>query len=298
MIKRSEAGFTLAELLIVVAIIGVLVGISIPVFQGQLEKSREAVDLANVRSAYAEVMAAANSEDTSSSLYDAFDQEYRKTIYLKQKMDDWQSDTSKLNIGGVNSSDTSHWKGKVYAGGKCEVIYSIKKKDVTLKWDGYTVYPNYQWKISQDQAGNKYLTKDNKSYNAINWPASAVPEFIEAKTGQYLTVDNITQEKYPTLYQWIQQGGGYEIGFFITDKDGKILKDSGGQPLTTEGKPQEYTIAGDNIDPNADVQVAIQFFKMKKKGKDNHNEGSTTMTEAEARELEKLFKITDGNQKQ
>ena len=51
--KQNKKGFTLAELLIVVAIIGVLVAISIPIFTSQLEKSREAVDLANLRSAYA-----------------------------------------------------------------------------------------------------------------------------------------------------------------------------------------------------------------------------------------------------
>lgn len=51
--KQSRKGFTLAELLIVVAIIGVLVAISIPIFNNQLEKSREATDLANLRSAYA-----------------------------------------------------------------------------------------------------------------------------------------------------------------------------------------------------------------------------------------------------
>ena len=57
---KNRKGFTLAELLIVVAIIGVLVAIAIPVFTSQLEKSREATDLANVRAAYAEVMADAN----------------------------------------------------------------------------------------------------------------------------------------------------------------------------------------------------------------------------------------------
>lgn len=45
-------GFTLAELLVVVAIIAVLVMVSIPIFTAQLEKSREAVDLSNLRSAY------------------------------------------------------------------------------------------------------------------------------------------------------------------------------------------------------------------------------------------------------
>lgn len=53
-LRKNEKGFTLAELLIVVAIIGVLVAISIPIFSAQLEKSREAVDLANLRAAYAE----------------------------------------------------------------------------------------------------------------------------------------------------------------------------------------------------------------------------------------------------
>ncbi len=51
--KLNKKGFTLAELLVVVAIIGVLVAISIPIFTSQLEKSRDAVTLANLRSAYA-----------------------------------------------------------------------------------------------------------------------------------------------------------------------------------------------------------------------------------------------------
>lgn len=51
--RKQNKGFTLAELLIVVAIIAVLVAISIPIFTSQLEKSREAVDLANLRPAYA-----------------------------------------------------------------------------------------------------------------------------------------------------------------------------------------------------------------------------------------------------
>lgn len=46
---RNRKGFTLAELLIVVAIVAVLVAISIPIFSTQLKKARVAVNQANAR---------------------------------------------------------------------------------------------------------------------------------------------------------------------------------------------------------------------------------------------------------
>ena len=55
--KNNKKGFTLAELLIVVAIIAVLVAISIPIFAAQLEKSRESTDIGNLRAAKAEAAA-------------------------------------------------------------------------------------------------------------------------------------------------------------------------------------------------------------------------------------------------
>ena len=72
--KLNKKGFTLAELLVVVAIIGVLVAISIPIFTAQLEKAREATDLANQRAAKAAAVAAyldADSTGTQSYYYDA-----------------------------------------------------------------------------------------------------------------------------------------------------------------------------------------------------------------------------------
>ena len=51
--KNNQKGFTLAELLVVVAIIAVLVAVAIPTFANQLEKSRQAVDISDLRSAYA-----------------------------------------------------------------------------------------------------------------------------------------------------------------------------------------------------------------------------------------------------
>ncbi len=49
--KNKKQGFTIAELLIVVAIIAVLVAVAIPVFKVQTEKSKEAYDIYTMRQA-------------------------------------------------------------------------------------------------------------------------------------------------------------------------------------------------------------------------------------------------------
>lgn len=51
--KLNKKGFTLAELLIVVAIIAILVAIAMPLFFGALDKAQKATDDANVRAARA-----------------------------------------------------------------------------------------------------------------------------------------------------------------------------------------------------------------------------------------------------
>lgn len=55
---NRKKGFTLAELLIVVAIIGVLVAVSVPIFTAQRRKAVDAVNKANIRAAKAMALAA------------------------------------------------------------------------------------------------------------------------------------------------------------------------------------------------------------------------------------------------
>ena len=66
--KKNKKGFTLAELLIVVAIIAVLVAIAVPVFSAQLEKSKESTDIANIRSAYATLVAKYLEDNAANSI--------------------------------------------------------------------------------------------------------------------------------------------------------------------------------------------------------------------------------------
>ena len=79
----------------------VLVAISIPIFTSQLEKSREAVDLANIRAAYAEVSAEVLSGDNIT---------YFKTVSITQTDDkDWKIDAT--NVAGKNLSSLKVKKG-------------------------------------------------------------------------------------------------------------------------------------------------------------------------------------------
>ena len=100
--KKNNKGFTLAELLIVVAIIAVLVAIAIPVFTTQLEKSREATDMSNLRAAYAEVMAEYLS---NGAVVDADHPAPTATVTARQTQAGWQNTANGKLYVRVNGTE-------------------------------------------------------------------------------------------------------------------------------------------------------------------------------------------------
>ena len=124
----NKKGFTLAELLIVVAIIAVLVAIAIPIFTTQLEKSREQTDAANLRSAYA--VAAAKVLETESGVTAG-------PVDLKQT-GNWQYvegekiGTVVLSSVDVNGGNTKQLYVHVGADGSIEIDATAAKEHYVL----------------------------------------------------------------------------------------------------------------------------------------------------------------------
>lgn len=201
--KQNRSGFTLMEMLIVIALIAVLVAIAIPAIASQLERSREAADLANVRAAYAQVSAEALLGDP----------QFMVTVDLKQKQADWQS-ANPVNIGGIvhykNQGDTDNWKGVATPNGTCTVSYD-KDCGIILTWSGKaSAYPfntnvtNFFQSLYDTEFWKKGEMKDKDNFEFDSrCPNSSYVPAINAEIGKLH--NSLLQQKDCT---WAYLGNG------------------------------------------------------------------------------------------
>lgn len=84
----------------------VLVAISIPIFTSQLEKAREATDLANMRSAYAECSSSVLTNEASSNKVKLnSDGSAEEDVDINQKTKGWSGDNANAKIGSYAVAD-------------------------------------------------------------------------------------------------------------------------------------------------------------------------------------------------
>ncbi len=139
---KNKKGFTLMEMLIVVAIIAILIAIAIPTFASSLNKARVATDEANIRAGYASVMAdVLMNENDKTATTGATNKVY--TLKVDGSVDSGDAaaeyeckgnNDAAVKVGGV---DVSAWK----KGDTVSYTYNYQTGKVEIKVNGTSSTP-------------------------------------------------------------------------------------------------------------------------------------------------------------
>ena len=145
---KNTKGFTLMEMLIVVAIIAILIAIAIPTFNSSLNKAKVATDEANIRSGYASVMVEVltSDKDITSATY---------TLNV---------DASVTKTGDAATGDAATGTAYVTKGDATKVVDAGKKISI----GGVDVDP---WGVG-NHVTYTVTVKDGETTIAITTPAS------------------------------------------------------------------------------------------------------------------------------
>lgn len=106
-VRGDKKGFTLAELLVVVAIVGILVAISVPLFTAQLGKARQATNNANLRAAKVAAVAQYMTDDAGANATKYYDYNTKTGVAtsVKENAATNKTESVTINSAGVSKSE-------------------------------------------------------------------------------------------------------------------------------------------------------------------------------------------------
>lgn len=175
---KKKQGFTLAELLIIIAIIAVLVAIGLPIFSNQLEKSRRAVDMADARNISIALATGVNSGDiefTSQEATDSHSRTNKACIAIVVGKEGTKYFVSgNIKVDGKTSKDgAGHDRIKKYLNDNGISDYLLKAKSTNNNgWNFYAIfmYSDGTFRIGSgvDDGYDDYKD-DTFEYHATNW---------------------------------------------------------------------------------------------------------------------------------
>ena len=237
-------------------------------FNKQLEKSREAADLANVRTAYAEVMTEVILGNVDKRVY----------VKLKQQIKDWQS-WDPVTIGDVthykSEGDTDQWIGVPEPKGTCEVYLDQDNFDIVFKWSGTGGEASYDFNIRENLFDalndSKLLERDelkknnNFEFDSRCPESSYVPE-IEKTIKENSLLKNGTwaywgsgKEETKRYLAWTsfntnEVGAGKKIPVIMQTSNGKYyITETTTGSRTVKGK--EYVAISQHLTPGDYVKL-------------------------------------------
>lgn len=190
-----------------VAIIGVLVAISIPIFTSQLERSREATDAANIRAQYAQVMteAIATGQNVNGKmLYGA--------IPLKQQNSGWNDENMGNNLQSIfGKTDGAPSKGET-----AWVEYDAAGEMSILHFDGGT---------ASDGNSGGMTGGDGGGASGGTVTADSTKRYFAEKGTDYPKYNNLGKKQFlqpHTLYKY--QNGNRTEYYILRENARKELK--------------------------------------------------------------------------